>query len=134
MSRKNIFAVWFAFLSTVLLTPYSAPAKSAARIIRVEITSGGRFVPEKIFVKQDEPIIFVVTAHKSKDSTWPADVLHGFYLMYDSAILIKETVQVQNPKARKATIRVEWTPRFEAEFTLRCPYHQHSFGRVIVKQ
>lgn len=112
----------------------SAQAEGSSRMIRVTITSDGRFVPDRILVKQDKEIIFKVTVSKSNESTWPPDVLHGFYLMYDNIVLVGKTIKTESKEINKATVEIKWTPRFAGEFTVRCPYHQHKFGVIIVKQ
>lgn len=134
MGKKNIVLGLFTSLSLILSVPCFAQAKDFSRVVRIEITSDGRFVPERILVKQDKEIIFRITAHKGNELTWPPDVLRGFYLMYDQIVLIGKTIKIESKEMGKATIEVRWTPRFTGEFTLRCPYHQHKFGTVIVKQ
>lgn len=62
------------------------------------------------------------------------DILHGFYLMYDQIVLIGKTIKAEGKEMNKATVEIKWVSRFSGEFTLRCPYHKHKFGTVIVKQ
>lgn len=135
MSKKAIVLGLFVGLGLILSIPYSGQAKASSRVIRVEITSDGRFVPDRILVKQDEDLIFRVTAHKSNELTWPMDVLHGFDLMYDNILLVRTPIKVESLAIDKAKIiDVRWTFLFTGEFALRCPYHRHKFGTVIVKQ
>lgn len=138
MSRKVTILGMFIGLAIVLLIPCYGRANvaSTSRVIPIEITSDGRFVPDRVLIKQDEGIIFSVTAHKSNEVTWPLDVLHGFDLMYDNIVLMRKPIKAESKKkVDKATVEVRWMPRFTGEFTLRCPYHhQHKFGTVIVKQ
>jgi len=134
MGKKSVVLGLSVGLCLVLLVSYSAQAKSSLRVIQIKITSDGRFVPDRILTKQDKEIVFRITAYKSNELTWPPDVLHGFYLMYDNIILVGKTIKAENEEIGKATIEVKWMPRFTGEFTLRCPYHHHKFGTVIVKQ
>lgn len=134
MGKKGVILGLCLSLSLVLSIPCFVQAKGSSRVIKVEITSDGRFVPDRILIKQDEEIIFNVTAHKSDVLTWPPDVLHGFDLMYDNILLVRKSIKKESKEINKATIEVRWMPRFTGEFTLRCPYHQHKFGTVIVKQ
>ena len=135
MSKKSIVSISLVGLSLLLLIPYSAQTKDSLRVIRINITDDGRFVPARILVKQDEEVIFRITAHKSNELTWTPEVLHGFYLLYDNILLVGKTIRIESKeKTDKATSEVKWTPRFAGEFTIRCPYHQHKFGTVIVKQ
>lgn len=41
---------------------YFTQAKSSSRVIQVKITRDGHFVPERILIKQDQGVIFRVTA------------------------------------------------------------------------
>ena len=133
MNRK-VIAVPFFISIIFLMFCHSAQANSPAKVVQITITSGGRFVPDKITLRQDEKIIFKVTAHKSQESTWPPDILHGFYLLYDNIAIIKEAIKAEGATVEKATIEIEWLPRFAGVFTVRCPYHNHAFGVVNVKQ
>lgn len=121
-------------LNPISSIPCFAQATSSPRVIRVNITRDGHFVPERILIKQDQEVVFRVTAYKSDELTWPPDVLHGFYLMYDQIVLIGETIKAEGNEINKATVEVRWTFRFTGEFALRCPYHKHKFGTVVVKQ
>ena len=134
MSKKGIVLGLFAGLCLILSVPCFAQAKGSLRVIQVKITSDGRFVPDRILIKQDEEVIFRVTASQSNELTWPPDVLHGFYLMYDNIVLVGKTIKTESKEINKVTIEVKWAPMFAGEFTLRCPYHRHRFGTVIVKQ
>ena len=113
---------------------HSVQANSSPRLIRVKITEDGSFVPNYILLKQNEGVVFRVTAHRSDELTWPPGVLHGFYLMYDNIITIKETIRADDQTMTKKTIEVKWRPLFSAKFTLRCPYHKHKTGDVVVRQ
>lgn len=62
MGKKNIVLGLFTSLSLILSVPYFVQAKDFLRVVRIEITSDGRFVPERILVKQDKEIIFRITA------------------------------------------------------------------------
>lgn len=134
MNKKGIVSGLFVGLILILSISYPAQANNFPRMIKVEITSDGRFVPNRILIKQDEEIVFRVTASQSNELTWPSDVLHGFYLMYDNNVLVGKTIKIDGKEINKATIDIKWTPRFTGEFTLRCPYHRHKFGTIIVKQ
>lgn len=134
MGKNNIVPELFVGLILVLSMPCFAQAKGSSRVIQVAITSDGRFVPDRILVKQDKKIIFRVTAYRSKELAWPIDVLHGFDLMYDNILLVRKSIKAESSVIDKATIEIKWTFLFTGEFTLRCPYHRHKFGTVIVKQ
>lgn len=134
MSKKDITLGLFVGLSLMWPISYSAQVNDSSRVIQVRITKDGHFIPDKILIKQDEEIVFRVTAIQSNDLTWPSDVLHGFYLMYDNIVLIGKTIKIEDKEINKTTVDIKWTPRFSGEFTLRCPYHRHKFGTIIVKQ
>lgn len=134
MNKKIVTLGLFFSWVFVLSLPHSAQTNSPARIIQVNITKDGLFVPNKILVRQNKEIIFRVTAYKSSELTLPPNVLHGFYLMYDNIVLIGKTIKTEGRETKKATTEARWTPLFTGEFTLRCPYHQHKFGVLIVKQ
>lgn len=134
MNKKTTVLGLFVGLCLALSALCSAQAEGSSRVIRIEITNDGRFVPDRILIIQDEEIVFRVTVSQSNELTWPSDVLHGFYLMYDNIVLIEKTIKRESGEKNKATIEIKWTPRFTGEFTLRCPYHRHQFGTVTVKQ
>lgn len=134
MGKRGVVLGLCISLNLILSIPCFAQATRSLRVIQVNITRDGHFVPERILVKQDQKVVFRVTAYKSDELTWPPDVLHGFYLMYDQIVLIGKTIKAEDKEMNKATIEVGWVSRFAGEFTLRCPYHQHKFGTVIVRQ
>lgn len=69
MSKKTVIFGSFVILCLVLLISYFAQARSSSKMIRVDITSDGRFVPDRILVKQDTEVIFRVTASQSNELT-----------------------------------------------------------------
>ena len=86
---------------------HSVQANSSPRLIRVKITEDGSFVPNYILLKQEEDIVFRITAYRSNEPTWPPDVLRGFYLMYDNIAIMKETIRADDETTAKKTIEVK---------------------------
>jgi hypothetical protein len=136
--RKNCFILLLGLLSLVFVS--TTQAVGSVRTIELDLAADGKLTPNKIEVKQNEPVLIKVTARFIEgDLKWPPDVFHELRFLYNQLSVFNTTIASQDSEesdngVESRVVEMLWTPQFPATLLIRCLYHNDVVGTVTVKQ